>query len=85
MRGVTAALLLALLAVPSAALFATQHSLHDPTPALKLRGGVGGVDPLMVAKIATGLELAHSSFTVLAPEKAGEVSYFYALAKPHIT
>ena len=76
MWGVTTTLLLALLAVPSAALLATQHSLHAPTPAPKLRGGVGNVDPVLVAKIATGLELAHSSFTVLAPEKAGEVSPF---------
>ena len=84
MRAVTTTVLLALLAVPSAALLATHHSLHARPPALKLRGGVGGVDPLLVAKIATGLELAHSSFTVLAPEKAGEVWPFYTLARPHV-
>ncbi|KAJ1485842.1 hypothetical protein T484DRAFT_2390589 [Baffinella frigidus] len=70
MSGVTLTLLLALLAAPSAALLAAPQSPHAPT--LQLRGGVGGVDPVVVAKIATGLEMAHSSFTVLAPEKAGE-------------
>ncbi|KAJ1474341.1 hypothetical protein T484DRAFT_1832741 [Baffinella frigidus] len=57
----TLTLLLALFAAPSAALLANPHSLRAPT-ALQLRGGLGLA---AVAKIATGLDVAHSSFTVL--------------------
>ena len=65
----TLALILALLAAPSAALLPNPQFPHVPT-ALQRRGGLGLA---VVARIATGRELAHSTFTVLPSDNDLEV------------
>ena len=62
-------LLLVYVAVPATALVT-----RPSPPALRLRGGLGDIDPNMVAKVATGLGSVQAVFTALAPEKAGQVA-----------
>jgi len=73
MRGVSL-LILVLVAAPAAALVTRPLAGRANPPALRLRGGLGDIDSMMVAKVATGLSSASAVFVALAPEKAAEVS-----------
>ena len=69
-----AVLILFLVAAPAAALVTRPVAGHASPPALRLRGGLGDIDPTMVAKVATGFLSANSALVALAPEKAAEVT-----------
>jgi len=60
---------LSLLAVSDAATLAQPK----PSPLLKLRGGLGGIDAEKVVTIVTGINAANAGVMALAPEKAGEM------------
>ncbi|KAJ1477350.1 hypothetical protein T484DRAFT_1631347 [Baffinella frigidus] len=45
---------------------------RPPAPALRLKGGLGGVDAELVAQLATGLGSMNGAFSALAPEQAAE-------------
>jgi len=67
-------LILVIIAAPAAALVKRSIAGGANPPILRLRGGLGSIDPTMVAKVATGLLSANSAFVGLAPEKAAEVT-----------
>ena len=70
-----ALLILVFVAAPAAALVTRPLAGRASPPALRLRGGLGDIDPTMFAKVATGLLSANSAFVALAPEKAAEVTH----------
>ena len=70
-----ALLIFVYVAVPAAALVT-----RPSPPALRLRGGLGDIDPNMVAKVATGLGSVNAIFVALAPEKAGQVANHFNLS-----
>merc|ERR1719174_1138104 len=68
---------LTLLALGATAQAATLVKSTKAQPVLKLRGGLGGVDAGMVAKVGAGLTLANGAYCGLAPKPASEA---YGLA-----
>ena len=66
-------LLLLLVASPAAALVARPMTARAPAPALRLKGGLGGVDAQLAAQLANGLFSMNGAFAALAPEQAAEV------------
>jgi len=58
MRCVTL-LILVLVAAPAVALVARPLPGRASTPALRLRGGLGDIDPMMVAKVPTKFRPGH--------------------------
>jgi len=67
-------LLLVLAAAPTAALSTRPLPGRATAPALRLRGGMADVDPVMVAKVAVGLAGTNGLFLALAPEQASKAS-----------
>ncbi|KAJ1482556.1 hypothetical protein T484DRAFT_1803543 [Baffinella frigidus] len=65
-------ILLVIVAAPASALVMPPLAGHASPAALLLRGGLGDVDPTMVAKVATGLGSANALFVALAPKQAAE-------------
>jgi len=84
MVGRLSLLLLVLAAVPAATLVARPMVGPAPAaPALRLRGGLGGVDAeKAAAKAAMGLGAIHGTFLALLPEEAAEVAPPHLLAGP---
>ena len=69
-------LLIVLAAVPAAALVARPMVGHAPAaPALRLRGGLGGVDAeKAVAQVATRMGSIHWAFLAFLPDEAAAVA-----------
>jgi hypothetical protein len=67
-------LLFVLAAAPAAALVTRPLTARATSPALRLRGGMADVDPVIVAKVAVGLAGTNGLFLALAPEQASKVS-----------
>ncbi|KAJ1486620.1 hypothetical protein T484DRAFT_1789085 [Baffinella frigidus] len=63
-------LLVVIAAVPAAALVTRPLARRETAPALRLRGGMGDIDGVVVAKVATGLCSVNAALLALAPEKA---------------
>jgi hypothetical protein len=62
--------LLVILAAPSAALVTRPLAGRSAAPTLRLRGGLGGVDSEVVAKLSTGLGVMSGAYLGLAADKA---------------
>jgi hypothetical protein len=69
-------LLIVLAVMPAAALVASPMVGHAPAaPALRLRGGLGGVDAeRAVAKVAIRLGSVHGAFWAFLPEETAAVA-----------
>ena len=67
-------LLLVFAAAPVAALVTRPLWGRTTAPALRIRGGMADVDPVIVAKVAVGLAGTNGLFLALAPEQASKVS-----------
>jgi hypothetical protein len=67
---VKALLVLLFLAAPSSALVMRPLAGRSTAPALRLRGGLGGVDSEVIAKLSTGLGAMSGAYLGLAADKA---------------